>query len=424
MVHGNAAGAHDATKAATRGMVRGMSDPERSGTGDTPPQTSAAADPKASKTRFGNEAIAPYFFIALFLLALFAVGYILLPFLGDVVVAFLCVILLGPLYARLARLLGNRQVLASGVLVVGLLVVSAAPLFLIASALLRDISESAATWNSAGRSATLRAIAGRNGVIMSGITTLAGRLGLTLRPEWVEQALIDTGRSITRYLAVRANAALSSLLSTLLHVVITLFSTFYLFIHGEKLRTFLYRLSPLTHDEDQIFVNKLGEVGRAILLGAGIASVLQGFFAGIAWVVVGLPSAVLWGILMAIAAFLPLVGIAAVVLPATVYLWIEGRPLAAVLFFVFCMGQSFFFEYLVKPRLMGSSMRMNNLLVFLSLLGGIIGFGVAGLIYGPLIMTLFLTLVQLYQNRYQQRIAHRLSVAAPVAPDRPKGGTQ
>ena len=204
-------------------------------------------------------------------------------------------------------------------------------------------------------------------------------------------------------------------------MVIILFSIFYLFIDGDKLRTFIYRLSPLKHDEDQIFLNKLGEVGRAILVGSGTSSALQGLVAGIAWVVVGLPSPVLWGILMAIAAFLPLVGIAAVVVPATIYLWIEGRPLAAVLFLVFCMGQSFFFEYGVKPRMMGSSMRMNNLLVFLSLLGGIMGFGVPGLIYGPLIMTLFLTLVQLYQTRYQQHIARRLSVTLPTSGDKPKG---
>jgi predicted PurR-regulated permease PerM len=236
----------------------------------------------------------------------------------------------------------------------------------------------------------------------------------------VEQALLDTGRSLTQYLATRANAFLSSLLSTALHTIIILFSIFYLFINGEALRTFLYRLSPLKHDEDQIFLTKLGEVGRAILLGSGTASLLQGLVAGVAWVVVGLPSPVLWGILMAIAAFLPLVGVAAVVVPATVYLWIDGRPLAAVVFLVFCMGQSFFFEYGLKPRLMGSSMRMNSLLVFVSLLGGIMGFGVPGIIYGPLIMTLFLTLVQLYQTRYQQHIARRLSVTLPQTQDKPK----
>jgi predicted PurR-regulated permease PerM len=392
-----------------------MKEPERGGTSEVP----ANAELPGPKTRFGDEAIAPYFFVVLLVLALLAVGYVLLPFLGDMVIALLFVVLLTPLYNRLTRRLGHRQALASALIVIGLVVVGAIPIFLIASALLRDITDASRSWSSAGRSLALRAIAGRDGVIMNGLANLATRLGITLAPEWVEQALLDTGRSLTQYLAARANRFLSSLFSTALHTLIVLFSIFYLFIYGDKLRTFLYRLSPLKHDEDQIFLNKLGEVGRAILVGAGTSSALQGLVAGIAWVVVGLPSPVLWGILMAIAAFLPLVGIAAVVLPATVYLWIEGRPLASVIFLFFCMGQSFFFEYGLKPRMMGSSMRMNNLLVFLSLLGGIMGFGVPGLIYGPLIMTLFLTLVQLYQTRYQQTIARRLSVVLPPEPGKP-----
>jgi len=394
------------------------SEPNRThGTPQAPSPLPEAAQPK---TRFGNEAIAPYFFVVLFVLAFLAVGYVLLPFLGDMVIAFLFVVMLTPLYGRLSRLLGDRQVLASVLMVVGLVAVGAVPLFLIASALLRDIGEASASWGSTGRSLVLRTIAGRNGVIMSTVSDLATRLGINLAPEWVEQALLDTGKNLTQWLATRANAFVSSLFSTALHIIIILFSIFYLFVHGDKLRTFIYRLSPLKHDEDQIFINKLGEVGRAILLGSGTASALQGLVAGIAWVVVGLPSPVLWGILMAIAAFLPLVGIAAVVVPATIYLWVEGRPLAAVIFLVFCMGQSFFFEYAVKPRIIGSTMRMNNLLVFLSLLGGIIGFGVAGLLYGPLIMTLFLALVQLYQTRYQQHIAQRLVATLP-GQDKPRG---
>jgi predicted PurR-regulated permease PerM len=394
-----------------------MSEPDRPGTTEIP--GSSTLETAGIKTRFGNEAIAPYFFVVLLILALLAVGYVLFPFLGDMVIALLFVVLLTPLYTRLARVLGGRKVIASSLLVVGLVVVASVPVFFIASALLRDISEASQSWGTAGRSLTLRAIAGRNGVIMSGISNVAERLGIALAPEWVEQALLDTGRSLTQYLATRANAFLGSLFSTTLHIIIILFSIFYLLIYGDNLRTFLYRLSPLKPDEDSIFLAKLGEVGRAILIGAGTSSVLQGLVAGIAWVVVGLPSPVLWGILMAIAAFLPLVGIAAVILPATIYLWIEGRPLAAVIFLVFCMGQSFFFEYGLKPRMMGSSMRMNNLLVFLSLLGGIMGFGVRGLIYGPLIMTLFLTLVQLYQTRYQQHIASRLSVGVPPNQDKP-----
>jgi predicted PurR-regulated permease PerM len=401
-------------------MLRAMEDSDRNETPEPLRTAPPAADGPAARMRFGNEAIAPYFFVVLFIIAFLAVGYVLLPFLGDMVIAFLFVVMLTSVHARVSRLLGNRQVLASGLVVAGLVVVGAVPLFLVASALLRDISEASATWASAGRSLAVRTFAGRSGVIMSAISDLATRLGLNLAPEWVEQSLLDTGKGLTQWLATRANSFVSSLFSTALHIVITLFSIFYLFIHGDKLRTFIYRLSPLKHDEDQIFINKLGEVGRAILLGSGTSSALQGLVAGIAWVVVGLPSPFLWGILMTIAAFLPLVGIAAVVVPATAYLWIEGRPLAAVLFLVFCMGESFFFEYAIKPRIMGSTMRMNNLLVFLSVLGGIIGFGAAGLLYGPLIMTLFLALVQLYQTRYQQHIAQRLSATLSVNQDQPK----
>lgn len=397
-----------------------MNEPDRNGTIETPREAPLGSEPSSPKTRFGNEAIAPYFFVVLLALAFLAVGYILLPFFGDMVIAFLFVILLTPTHARISRWLGNRPVLASGILVAALVVIGTVPVFLVASALLRDITEASAGWSRAGKSLVLKTLAGRNGVIMSGIANLAARLGISVAPEWVEQALLDTGKSLTQWLATRANTFVSSLLSTTIHAVITLFSIFYLFIHGEKLRTFIYRLSPLKHDEDQIFINKLGEVGRAILIGNGSSSALQGIVAGVAWAIVGLPSPVLWGILMAVAAFLPLVGIAAVVVPATIYLWVEGRPLAALLFLVFCMGQSFFFEYGLKPRLMGSSMRMNNLLVFLSLLGGIMGFGMPGLIYGPLIMTLFLTLVQLYQTRYQQHIASRLSATRPASPPEPR----
>lgn len=373
--------------------------------------------PNNHKTRFGNEAIAPYFFVVLFILAFFAVGFILLPFLGDMVIALLVVILMTPLHARLSRVLGQRPVLASGLLVLALVGVGAFPIFLISSALLRDISEASVSWGGAGRSIALRTIAGGDGALMQSITALAAQVGINLSPDWAEQALLNSSRNLTQWLAARANDFLSGFFSTVLHLIITLFAIFYLFIHGEKLRGFIYRLSPLSYDEDLMFFNKLGEVGRAIFIGNGTSSLLQGTFAGLAWILVGLPSPIMWGLLMAIAAFLPLVGIAAVVVPATIFLWVDGRGTAAFMFFLLTMGQSFFFEYWFKPRLMGSSMRMNSLLVFLSLLGGILGFGAPGLLYGPLIMTLFLSLVQLYQTRYQQSIAHRLTTLHGISLD-------
>jgi predicted PurR-regulated permease PerM len=378
-----------------------------------PIDPSGLGSPPGQDPRFGNEAIAPYFFIVIFGAALFAVGYVLFPFFGDMVIALVAVLLLSRFYERLNLALGNRSTMASLLTVVIVVVLGAIPLFFVVSALLSDIRAAAATWGGPDAYATLNDWTREDGRVARVLTRFAQRTGLPISPEAIQDAVVDAARNLSQGLYKRANSVVSGVLQLALHGVITLFSIFYLLINGQKLRTYIFRLSPLPSDEDQLFINKLGEVGRAILIGNGIGSSLQGLVAGVAWAVVGLPSPVLWGVVMAVAAFLPLVGVAAVVLPATVYLWLVGRHVVAVGFLIFCMGQSFFFEYGLKPRLMGSSMRMNSLLVFLSLLGGILGFGAPGILYGPLIMTLFLALAQLYETRYQQRIARRLTVSLP-----------
>ena len=392
-----------------------MTEPESpSGPPSDSPASGPVPRPSRSGPRYGNEAIAPYFFLIIFGAALIAVGYVLLPFLGDMVIALVAVLLLTRHYERLLRALGNRPVLASGLTVAVLVVVVAVPVALVGSALLADIRRAAVTWGGPEAYVTLNDWTSENGRVARALANFAQRTGLPISPEAIGDAVVDAARALSQGLYKRANSFVSGVFQFALHGVITLFSIFYLLIQGEKLRTYLFRLSPLAGDEDQLFLNKLGEVGRAILIGNGIGSSLQGLVAGIAWAVVGLPSPVLWGLVMAIAAFLPLVGVAAVVVPATFYLWFAGRHWVAVGFFLFCMGQSFLFEYGLKPRLMGSTMRMNSLLVFLSLLGGILGFGASGILYGPLIMTLFLALAQLYETRYQQRIATRLAVPVPA----------
>ena len=84
---------------------------ESDGTGfEAPAPVSSSDQPTTPKPRFGNEAIAPYFFVVLMVLAFIAVGYVLRPFFGDMVIAFLFVVMLTPLHGRVSRLLGNRQV--------------------------------------------------------------------------------------------------------------------------------------------------------------------------------------------------------------------------------------------------------------------------------------------------------------------------
>ena len=107
---------------------------------------------------------------------------------------------------------------------------------------------------------------------------------------------------------------------------------------------------------------------------------------------------------MALLAFLPIVGIGAVFLPASIYLFLQGRVGAGIFFVVFYVLLSGGIEYFFKPKLVGKRVQMHTLLVFLSIIGGLKLFGILGIIYGPLVVTAFLTLSDIYQSSYQRLV--------------------
>ena len=101
-------------------------------------------------------------------------------------------------------------------------------------------------------------------------------------------------------------------------------------------------------------------------------------------------------------AFLPIIGASVVFIPAIIILLIQGETTIALGYLAYNVCYSSFIEYLVKPRLMGKGMHMIPLLVFLGILGGIKLFGILGVIYGPLIITIFLTLAEIYRLEYKE----------------------
>jgi predicted PurR-regulated permease PerM len=104
---------------------------------------------------------------------------------------------------------------------------------------------------------------------------------------------------------------------------------------------------------------------------------------------------------MGILAFLPIIGIGIVFIPAAIYLFLKGRIAASIFFVVFYVVLSGGIEYVFKPKLVGQQVKMHTLLVFFSIIGGLKLFGILGIIYGPLVITAFLTLTDIYHKNYQ-----------------------
>jgi predicted PurR-regulated permease PerM len=370
----------------------------------TPQQPSPPTQGENRPSLFGDEGLAERFFAVVFVVCGLGLLYVLKAFLTDLVVSFILVGLFSPVYRRVREGLGDHKWLASAVVTWLILAIILLPM---AGLVYTIVQEARAYESVVGGTASASALE----VYGQHVASMLQRLHIHLSSEDVKGFVLEAAQDIRSTVIAWGSAVLSNTLAAVVHFAIVLVLVFYLLVDGERLKQFAFHLSPLPDDEDALIVQTFRRVALGVVVGNGAGSALQGILGGIAMAVVGLASPVLWGSVMAILAFLPLVGISAVVLPATAYLALVGRPWAALGFLGFCTMQSLIVENVIKTKLIGSHMRMHDLLVFLSLLGGIAAFGIVGLVYGPLIAMLFMTLTDLYWQSYHARIAARFSPA-------------
>jgi predicted PurR-regulated permease PerM len=155
-------------------------------------------------------------------------------------------------------------------------------------------------------------------------------------------------------------------------------------------------ISPLSDKQELLLVERFRNVTRAAVFGNLATALTQGTISGLAFLILGMPSPVLWGALTALLSLIPLVGTALVWVPWTVYLFATGSPIKAVIFLVLQVVVVGGVDNILRPLLMEGGVKMHTLLVFFSILGGIGYFGILGMFFGPLIFAIALTLVEFY----------------------------
>jgi predicted PurR-regulated permease PerM len=179
-----------------------------------------------------------------------------------------------------------------------------------------------------------------------------------------------------------------------------LLAIFYLLRDGMKLKQYMIQLLPLPAMQIEKVIKKFHETGNAVLLINGISGIIQGFFGGLGFYFFGLGAPLLWGTVISFMAFLPVIGASVVFIPATAVLLLQGKINMAIGFLAFNIFYSSLIEYFVKPRLIGAGMHMNSLMVFIGIIGGIKLFGIMGILYGPLIITVFITMAEIFRTEY------------------------
>jgi len=240
--------------------------------------------------------------------------------------------------------------------------------------------------------------------IFAAIKTHLQNFGVTFRIDDLSRGLTDYARMAGVFIYSKASGVAANIFGFVVNFALMILVIFFLLMDYDRLVSYLTRLSPMPDDQERQLIGKFQEIAQAILMGNGICGALQGVLGGLLFAYLGINSPVLWGGIMAVMAFLPIVGIGAVMLPAAFIFLLQGQIGTAALVAVFYFVLSMSVEYLLKPKIVGDKVRMHTLLVFLSIIGGLSMFGVLGIVYGPLIITAFLTMSEIYIKNYQALI--------------------
>lgn len=340
-----------------------------------------------------------FYFLTLLLLATLLMGWLLWPFLSIIILSYLLASIFEPVYVFLNKnLSANLSSLVTCVLIVLLIFV---PVIFFVGALSSeayDLFQMTKGTNLAVKFKEFvesNALLGRLKVLMEGY-------GIHLQFAQLGVELSKFGGMIALFVYNQASSWAANILHFVFQFFMMILIIFFLLIDRSRLLAYLMRLSPLPDDHERKLISKFEAISRAILIGNGICGVIQGVIGGMVFAFWGFSSPVIWGVVMGILAFLPIVGIGLVLGPTAVFLLLQGKIGQGIAMGLFYMFLSFSVEYLLKPKMVGDKVKMHTLLVFLAIIGGLQLFGIMGIIYGPLIVTGFLTLGEIYTANYDK----------------------
>jgi predicted PurR-regulated permease PerM len=219
----------------------------------------------------------------------------------------------------------------------------------------------------------------------------------------------ELASSVGGFLVETLAAATRGTVQFFFMLFVTLYATFYFLKDGHVVLERILYYSPLGPDDERRLLARFSSVSRATLKGTLVIGALQGGLAGIALAAAGIPGAAFWGTVMALLSIVPGVGAAIVWLPAVIYLITLGKLVAGIGVAIWCALVVGAVDNVLRPLLVGRDTQMSDLLIFVSTLGGLLSFGAVGILIGPLIAALFVTIWEIYGMAF--------SAYLPATPD-------
>ena len=193
-------------------------------------------------------------------------------------------------------------------------------------------------------------------------------------------------------------AIFASTLSTLFIFFISLIGSFYFFRDGRELLQLVIKASPLPDHEDRVILNRLARAIRAVATGTVLVAIIQGSLVALGFTIFGIERAILWGSFASVGALIPGVGTTVITLPAIVYLFFTGEMYSAIGLLIWSMLIVGLVDNFIGPYLISRGNNLHPFIILISVLGGIVLMGPIGFVIGPVTVTLFVVLLEVYDQ--------------------------
>lgn len=211
----------------------------------------------------------------------------------------------------------------------------------------------------------------------------------------------DPAKSVSSFLVVQSANLLKGVGDTIVKVLLIVLTIFFFFRDGTRIKNFIKTMSPLPFKYENEIERKLRDTIFAIVVGGFGAAILQGVVGAVGFAIAGVQYVAFLGTMMAFGALIPYIGASIIWVPVVIGLLVQGELGSALFLTIWGFVLVSTVDNFIKPILIGNRARMYPLATFLVVLGGLFVFGLKGIVFGPLILSLALTIFHIYRMEYK-----------------------
>ena len=339
-------------------------------------------------------------FLILFLaLALYLAYSVISPFINTMVLSTVLAVIFAPVHIRMVGWCGGRENLASALTTAIILVALVIPIFIFVFGLVDQGVQAISDLNSWAQK--------------GGLENILKSSKLDPYLEWFNQKFpflnieladlrakfMDLSRTMGQGLLTIGTGLVRNTATMIIQFLLMFFMVFYFMRDGGKMTKRILYLIPLRRAQKVSILDSLIRVTRSVLLGSLLVAALQGMAGGVGLAIIDLPP-LFWGTMMGFTSLIPVVGSSVIWIPAATWLMVIGSWKSALFLVLWCLLVVSSIDTFLRPYFLRGAARVSTFYIFLSILGGLNAFGPLGILYGPLILSFVMAMLNIWSEEY------------------------